>query len=542
MSRPRLAALLCCIAILLPACTRVGGAGSSERHPWTKPGVLRIADTADPDHFNPLLSTMDLVEALSSLVLSYLVIADGDGKLIGDLATEVPTLSNGGISKDGRTYVYHLRKGVLWHDGVRFTSRDVAFTWRATVSPANNVLHREGYEEVDRVETPDDYTLVVHLKRRYPPFVSQFFTTLQEGSKGILPAHLLEKLPDINRAAYNGAPIGTGPFKFVKWDRGRGMDFVANEHYFRGRPKLDRIEFRILPDDNTIFASVQSHETDMPVSVATTQYQRYTKLDGITAALYPWNAANVFIINNTKPGLRHVEVRQAIAMAIDYPGIIEKVTHGVGLVAHDIIPESAVGYTPNTPYTYDPAGAVALLKSNGWEAGPDGIRSKGDERLAFTMDIGTGSANARNIAIQIQSYMRAIGVDVILKLYPYNVIFSHEGPIVGMTYDLADYSYTLPYDPNNLIYLGCDERPPKGENDFGYCDPTVDAGEQAGLATDDPAARAEIYHKVEKRVHETVPYIPLYILRRPTAHNIDLKGFSPAPSIAPWWNAWQWEI
>ena len=542
MSSRRLAALLCCSAILLPACTRVGGAGPSARHPWTKPGVLRIADVADPDHFNPLLSTMDLVEALSSLVLSYLVIADGDGKLVGDLATEVPTLRNGGISKDGRTYIYHLRKGVLWHDGVRFTSRDVAFTWRAVVNNNNNVLHREGYEEVDRVSTPDDYTLVVHLKRRYPPFVSQFFTTLQEGSKGILPAHLLEKLHDINQAAYNSGPIGTGPFKFVKWDRGRGIDFVANEHYFRGRPKLDRIEFRVLPDDNTIFSSVQTHETDMAVSVATTQYRRYTQLDGITAALYPWNAANVFIMNNTKPGLQHVEVRQAVAMAIDYPGIIEKVTHGVGVIAHDIIPESAVGYTPNTPYAYDPASAIALLKRNGWEAGPDGIRRKGDERLAFTMDIGAGSANARNIAIQIQSYMRAVGIDITLKLYPYNVIFSHEGPIVGMRYDFADYSYTMPYDPNNMIYLGCDERPPKGENDFGYCDKSVDAGEQAGLATDDPIARAAIYHKVEKRVHETVPYIPLYILRRPTAHNVDLKGFKPAPSIAPWWNAWQWEI
>ena len=542
MSSRRLAALLCCAAILLPACTRVGGAGPSARHPWTKPGVLRIADVADPDHFNPLLSTMDLVEALSSLVLSYLVIADGDGKLVGDLATEVPTLRNGGISKDGRTYIYHLRKGVLWHDGVRFTSRDVAFTWRAVVNNNNNVLHREGYEEVDRVSTPDDYTLVVHLKRRYPPFVSQFFTTLQEGSKGILPAHLLEKLHDINQAAYNSGPIGTGPFKFVKWDRGRGIDFVANEHYFRGRPKLDRIEFRVLPDDNTIFSSVQTHETDMAVSVATTQYRRYTQLDGITAALYPWNAANVFIMNNTKPGLQHVEVRQAVAMAIDYPGIIEKVTHGVGVIAHDIIPESAVGYTPNTPYAYDPASAIALLKRNGWEAGPDGIRRKGDERLAFTMDIGAGSANARNIAIQIQSYMRAVGIDITLKLYPYNVIFSHEGPIVGMRYDFADYSYTMPYDPNNMIYLGCDERPPKGENDFGYCDKSVDAGEQAGLATDDPIARAAIYHKVEKRVHETVPYIPLYILRRPTAHNVDLKGFKPAPSIAPWWNAWQWEI
>ncbi len=523
-------------------CTRVGGAGPSQRHPWTKPGVLRMADTADPDHFNPLLSTMDLVEDLSSLVLSYLVIADGDGKLVGDLASEVPSLKNGGISRDGKTYVYHLRRGVVWHDGVRFNSRDVAFTWRAVVNPRNNILHREGYEEVSRVETPDDYTVVVRLRRRYPPFVTQFFTTLQEGSKGILPAHLLERLPNINEAPYNSAPVGTGPFKFVRWDRGRGMTFVANERYFRGRPKIDRIEFRILPHDNTIMEAMQAHEIDLVVGVATTLYERYTKFDGVVAALYPWNAENVFIINNTKPGLRHLEVRQAIARAIDYEGIIRKVTHGVATIARDIVPPTAIGFTPNPPYPYDPRGAIALLERHGWLPGPDGIRRKGGERLAFTVDIGSGSANAHNIAIQVQSYLRAIGIDLTLKLYPYNVIFSYTGPIETMKYDFADYSYTLPWDPNNLIYLGCRERPPVGENVTGYCDPEVDAGEQAGLSSDEPAIRAQIYHRVERRVRETVPYIPLYLIRRPTARSVDLKNFSAAPSIAPWWNVYQWEI
>src|ERR1700676_5626009 len=115
----RLAALL--LLSVLAACTPSTSGDASGRHPWTKPGVLRLADVADPDRFNPLLSTMDLVEALSSLVLSYLVIADGDGRLVGDLATDVPTLANGGISKDGRSYVYHLRKGVVWHDGAPFT-------------------------------------------------------------------------------------------------------------------------------------------------------------------------------------------------------------------------------------------------------------------------------------------------------------------------------------------------------------------------------------------------------------------------------------
>ena len=528
--------------LLLAGCARVDTAAPAGRHPWTRPGVLRIADTADPDHFNPLLSGMDLVEDLSSLVFSYLVIADGNGRLVGDLATAVPSLANGGISRDGKTYTYHLRAGVRWHDGVPFTARDVAFTWRATVAPQNNVLHREGYDEVARIDVPDARTVVVHLKRRYPPFVSQFFTTLQEGSKAILPEHLLGKLAEINDAPFNQKPVGTGPFRFVKWEHGRGIEFVANPNYFKGKPKLSRIEFRVIPDDNSILSAVQTHEVDMAVSVATTLFQRYSRLDGVTTKLFPWNAANVFILNNTRPGLRHPEVRRAVASAIDYRAIIVKVTHGVGQVDRDIVPPSAIGYTANPPYRYDPAAANMLLERNGWKRGPEGVRSKGDERLAFTMVLSSGSANARNIAVQMQAFLHAIGIELTLKTYPYNVIFSYDGPIQKMLYDFADYSYTLPYDPDNLIYLGCDQRPPKGENVFGYCDARVEAGERAGLMTDDPRKRAAIYHPVERRIHETIPYVPLYLLRRPTAYNSDLKNYSASPAIASWWNAYQWEI
>ena len=142
------------LLLALSACTRVDTAPGMGRHPWTKPNVLRVADISDPEGFNPLLSTMDLVEDPSSLVFSYLVIDDGNGKLVGDLVTDVPSLANGGISADGTTYTYHLRKGVRWHDGDALTSRDVAFTWRTVMNPKNNVFHREGYDRVAESTRP----------------------------------------------------------------------------------------------------------------------------------------------------------------------------------------------------------------------------------------------------------------------------------------------------------------------------------------------------------------------------------------------------
>jgi peptide/nickel transport system substrate-binding protein len=537
---------LCAVVLSLlvaVGCSRIDPrATPGERHPYTKAGVLRIADVSEPDHFNPLLSTMDLVEGLSSLVFSYLVIADDNGKLIGDLATEVPTLANGGISKDGRTVTYHLRKDVVWHDGVRFTSRDVKWTWTAVLNGRNNVFHREGYTEVAAIDAPDDTTLVVHLKRRYPPFVTQFFTTLQEGSKPILPEHLLGKLPNINEAPFNAAPIGTGPFKFVRWDRGRGITLVANENYFHGRPKLDRIEFVVIPDDNTILAQVKSHDVDFVVSPPGALVEQFRGLDGVTTDLASWSGQSIFLMNNAHPGLRDPAVRRAISRAIDFDSIITKVTHGVGERAYDIIPPIAIGYVKNPPYTYDPAAARAILEKNGWKAGADGIRAKGTEKLDFVMSGIAGSANSRALAVQIQGWLHDVGINMTIKNYPYNVVFAYDGPIISGKYDFAYYSETLNYDPDNLTYLGCDRFPPKGENSFRYCDPIVDAGERAGLTVDNPQKRAKIYEPIERRIHDTIPYLPMYELRRLSVRNSDMKGYRPSPTIAPWWNAWEWSI
>ena len=320
------------------------------------------------------------------------------------------------------------------------------------------------------------------------------------------------------------------------------MSFVRNEKYFKGVPKLERIEFTVIPDETTILEQMQTHDVDMVVSVSSALYQRYKALPGVRTELFPWNAESIIPINNARPGLRHLEVRQAISMAIDYHGIIAKITHGVGTIAHDIVPPGSIGFTENVPYHYDPKAAARLLDAYGWKPGSDGIRQKNGERLDFTQIIAAGGATARAIAVPMQQWLRAIGINLTLKAVPYNVMFSYDGPIETGRYDFTSYGYTLPYDPDNSVYLRCDQFPTKGENVFRFCDPQVDAGERAGLSSDDPRKRDAVYKPLERRIHELVPYIPLYLLRRPTAFNDDLKNYSAAPSIASWWNAWQWSI
>ncbi|MBV9646142.1 MAG: peptide ABC transporter substrate-binding protein [Candidatus Eremiobacteraeota bacterium] len=511
------------------------------RNSWTIPGVLRLGDVAEPDSLNPLLSTMDLSYDLSSLTFSYLIVADGHGKPTGDLATQVPSLENGGISRDGRTYVYHLHRGVLWHDGARLTSRDVAFTWRTIMDARNNVLHREGFQEVQRIDAPDDVTLVVHLRRRYPPFLTQFFTTLQEGAKPVLPEHLLAHLREINDAAYNALPVGSGPFRFASWDRGQRIVLVANERYFRGPPRLRRIEVRVVPDVNTLMTLMRTHEVDMPVSATPLMYVRFRDASGFRTMLTPWNSQSILALNNGRPTLRYLEVREAIAWAIDYDALIQKIWYGTARRAQDIVPPTAVGYLDEPPYRYDPGAATALLARFGWRPMADGVRSRKGQRLELVMVIAAGGTSEA-VGVQLQSMLRRIGIGLTLKAYPYRGIYAFDGPIVRGNYDLALFANTLSYDPDNTARLACNQFAPKGENEVRYCDRTVDALEGAGLTTDESGKRAAIYRVIAKRVRATVPFVPLLMQQRITVANSDLSGYDPAPVAAPWWNAREWSI
>jgi peptide/nickel transport system substrate-binding protein len=538
--RRRLAALIACV-LALGACTRQTALMSAGRHAWTRPNVLRLADVADPDSLNPLLSTMDLSYDLSSLLFSYLVVADARGRLIGDLATQVPSLANGGISADGKTYVYHLRSGVLWHDGKPFTARDVAFSWRAIMNPRNNVLHREGYDEVATVATPDDRTVVVHLRRRYPPFVTQFFTTLQEGAKPVVPAHLLAAAPEINDVPFNAQPVGTGPFRFVRWDRGRQIVLEANPRYFRGRPKLDRIVLQIVPDANTVATLLRTHEIDLAVSANPLMYEELHGTQGLRETLSDWNSARLLMFDDVRPALRHPEVRQAIARALDFSALIRDLTYGTGAPAHDILPPSSLGYGKNPPYPHDPAAASALLASHGWKLESDGVRSKDGTRLDLVMVIASAGDDPA-FGVQIQQMLRPIGIRVVLKPYPYKGIYAYNGPIVKGTFDLALFRNTLEYDPDSTSTLSCGAFAPRGENEARYCNPRVDALEQAGLSTDNPHARAQIYREIGRLVHDDVAYIPLYRAQRPSIFNEDLRGYEPSPVAASWWNAYRWSI
>jgi peptide/nickel transport system substrate-binding protein len=530
------------LCFLLAACSRVAPTETGSRHAWTIPHVLRIGDFGEPDTLNPYLSQMDVSYAVTSLVYSYLIVADDRGRLVGDLATQVPSVANGGISRDGLTYTYHLRHGVRWQDGAPFTSADVVASWRAVVDPTHLTLFRNGYDRVASIATPDAYTVVAHLRQRYPPFVSQFFAPLQEGGKPILAAHVLRASGDFNRGELAGSAIGTGPFKFVSWKHGDGLVLARNDDYFRGRPGLDRIEYRFVPDAQTLVIELRLHHIDLIETPPAALYPLLQSFSDLFLELSPSNAQAFVVLNERRPGLEDPVVRRAISLAIDRDRLRTTVTHGTGDVARDVVAPTAIGYVARPALAYDPRAANALLDRSGWTRGRDGTRRKNGVTLDYSLATLAGSPTFAALGVELQADLKAAGIALSIKPHPYNGFFSPSGPMLSGRYDLAIYGSVLSWDPDAHVYFGCDQQYPHGQNAFGYCNRAFDALEARALTSEDPAYRAPLYARADGILWSDVAYLPLYNLRRIVVHNPDLRNYRPNATSTPWWNAWQWDI
>ena len=531
-------------AIVAGGCTKIQtSTAPGAAHSWTTPGVLRISDISDPSTLNPMLTGADIAYQLASYTLEYLVQLDENGNLLPVLCTAVPTAENGGVSKDGLTVTYHLRRGVNWSDGVPFTSEDVIASWKQVMNPLNNVNIRVGYDVVDHIDAPDKFTVVVHLKHPYAPFPTRFFVAIQEGPIAVMPAHIIGQLKDVNKAPFGTKPIGTGPFVVESWVHNGPLTFVANPHYWRGGPKLKKIIFHAEPSTSTELIGFQTHEIDADLDAGGQRILEFKKIQ--TMRTLPSRALRLAVLSMFAgaPPLDDVRVRHAVAYAVDRNAILHKVIHDAGYLADEYLPTWSWAYTPDVPrYNYDPAKAAALLDEVGWKIGPDGYRYSKGVRLSLTFVAITGSGTGHQVSQMVQASLRALGVEVVIKNYPYGIVFDIAGPIRQGKFNLTFYSYSVNYDPEALKDDGCTEFSPSGANESRFCDPIVDREEREALAINETAKRKKLYADIERRRMENLTGLPLYFPDRVGVMNEDLRGYTPSRGIIPEWNAWQWSL
>ena len=528
-----LAAVFACA---LSACSAGGGAPSGVRHSWTIPGTFRWADAEDIDNLNPLLSTETLVNDLSSFTMGYFFVFDDKGRPVPSLCLEVPTKANHLISPDGKSITFKLRHNVLWHDGKPFTSADVAFTVKTILDPRTNVLTRDGWDLIERVDTPDKYTAIFRLKRPYAAFINRYFTPID--NPAILPKHILQG-QDVNHSPYNGLPIGLGPFRYVRWTRGSEVVMEAFPKWWGGPPKLKRVIFKVIPDANTMTTALQTHEIDAYVRVPVNSYEQVERIPDTKSISFDTTSYGHIDFNVTNPILADPQVRQALARAIDVRRIWTTVYHHSGFLACTPISHLSWAYDAQAPcYAFDLRAAAAELQADGWTMGSDGLRHKNGQTLRFAFAGNTGNPGLDTAVLMIQQWFKRIGAGLEYYRYPTDKLFASYaggGVVATRHYDITSYAWSLPPDPDMTNYIACSRISPQGQNYMGYCDERVDAALADAQTNYDRGVRKRDYIRMQQLLARDVPFIVLSQRTEHMTYNDDFKNLRPGP-VMDFWN------
>ena len=544
--RQRIAtALVAAAATIIAACTSgpsattAGGGGAA-----FVPGTLRIADIEEPDTLNPYISTVITSIDLSLLWGSYFFNVDNHGNYVPEVATEVPTLANGGISKDGLTLTYHLRKGISWQDGVPLTAKDVIFTWHAIMNKKSNVQVVTGYDKIASIDAPDPYTVVVHMKERFSPIIAYFMGI--EGGGPILPEHILAKYPDMNKVPFDTKPVGAGPFIVTDWVHGDHVTLTANPHYWRGAPKLHQIIYKWIADNTTIMTQLKTGETDAWFRADPGLYPQLKDMPGHTVLVTPYSIFGHIDFYNDDPILKDVRVRRAIGFAIDRERLIHDATHDVYLPSNSDQPPFSWARNPHLPSTaQDQPMARKLLDEAGWTVGPDGIRTKDGQRLTLQFAYVGGQAVAPAIAAIVSQELKEVGIEVTQKVYTSATFFAaagNGGILNTHKYQMAYFAWINGVDPDDSSLYLSSQIPPVGQNSLWWRDPKVDALVQDALTTFDQERRKRDYYAIQEELVAQAPTIILFAEQRIDVFNSHFHNFIPSPAESATWNSWEWSM
>ena len=516
-------------------------AGCSPGAEHRLPGAVRFDLASDPANLNPLFLHQDAASVEQQVArLSFEPFIDFDpaGREIPQLLVRVPSQQNGDLSPDGRTIVYRLRPQVRWSDGVPVTSADVLFTLRAILDPRNPVPSHEGYDLIDRAQARGPHVVVFHLKRAWAPAVDTFFSYGYR-PQFVLPEHVLRSQAPLAQAAFNAAPtVGDGPYRFVSWWRGESMLYVANARYWRGSPRAQRLDIRIIPDPATNLVLLQSRELDWNL-IAPVQQITLRSTSDIAYRYVPTGVVAGLTLNLSHAPLNDVRVRRAIAMSIDRAGISRKITLGRYPVTDAIQPRFSWAFDASVREPqYDPGGADTLFDTAGWRRGPDGMRRKNGKPLTLVYVQFKETATGVRVATAAQAMLRNRGIDVEMKTISNAQLFlPHTGVLASGNYDLAYVPFTMGSDPDDSSILRCGAP----SNYMRYCNAKVDQLEAAALTSPARSERKALYSRIERIVAADVPILYLFNANYIYAYRKELAGFYPN-AFLPTWNAAGWRL
>ena len=456
-----------------------------------------ISSIGDASFLNPILSQDSASSEINSFVFNGLIKYDRDLQGFVGVLAESWKVENGSEP----VITFYLRKGVLWHDGKEFTAEDVKFTYDKIMDEKTNTVRRSDYELVKTAEVLDPYTFRVTYKQPFSPGLATW-------GMGIIPKHLLEK-EDINTTQFNRRPLGTGPFRFIEWVSDEKIVVEANPKYFEGRPNLDRIIYRVIPEPSLSEMELLTQGVDY-YSVFPHQLRRMKEVSFLKMYSQPTLSYTYIGYNLKNPLFQDKRVRQALTYATNREEIVQYVLYGLGTVATGPFPNHLWYANPKVkPIPYDPQKARQLLAEAGWkDTNGDGILDKDGKPFLFRLITNSGNEIRKDVGVLVQRQLREVGIDVKFELYEWSVFLKNF--INAKAFDACILGWGLSPDPDDY-QIWHSSQIEKGFNFVSYKNSEVDLLWEEGRREYDVEKRKKIYWRIHELMAEDQPYTFLYV-------------------------------
>ncbi len=493
-------------AILLGVSLLLGMSGCSSNLP--PPGVVTMLIESSPTNLDPRVGTDEASEHIDELIFDSLVKKDAH-------YNPQPWLATSWDQPDPLTYIFHIRSGVHFHNGQLLTSRDVKWTLDSVHDGTLITAKSGSFLKVDHVDAPDPSTVIVHLKRPDPFLLSN----VSDGAIGVVPFG--------SGKDFSKRPVGSGPFVFVSQEPDKEVLLRRNETSWQTLPTIRSVHFAVVPDAITRALELQKGSADIAQArsltadmVHTIQNDPASKLEVLTG---PGSVVNYITFNMHDAQLRDVNVRQAIAYAINRPLIIESLFRGHARLADGLLPPGHWARADDVPqYAYDPARANALLDAAHKMRGADGIR--------FHLEMKTSTdETTRLLSLIIAQQLRQVGIALDVRSYEFATFYSDITKGAFSMYSLRWVGGNESPDIFHYAY-SLEAFPPHGANRGKYQNPAIDRLINDAATKTNQADRREDYVLLQKILATDLPTIPLWYLDNVVVHSRRLQQLKITPS------------